>query len=308
MQSEIVVVGLCTCRRPKMLQACLDSLATQILPEDCLVHIVVVDNEEQPNARPIVERFALYCPIPVHYVHEPRRGIATARNASVDKAVALGADWIAVLDDDETAERNWIAELMSPKFRDVPVLAGQRNFVYTSEPSFWEKPRREKPSGEMNNASTCNVRFSTALIDAGLRFDESFNLMGGEDRHFFAQAYAAGFRIERNTRAITYETSHPERTTFFGIIQRHYRQQAYIALEDMQKNGGNTLLRQFPAVVFNAFAGLALLTATPLSIIGGKKVYRETALRSGKHIANAFAPIAVLTGHKPSPYRHVVGS
>src|SRR5262245_8558809 len=138
MQSQVVVIGLCTYKRPKMLLACLESLARQITPEDCAVHIVVVDNEEQPNAQATVEEIARRSPIPVHYVHEPRRGIATARNASLDKAVALGADWIATLDDDETAEADWIAELMSPKFRDVPVLVGQRNFVYASRPSFWE--------------------------------------------------------------------------------------------------------------------------------------------------------------------------
>lgn len=305
--SEVVIVGLCTCKRPKMLKKCLESLAMQIMPADCVVHIVVVDNEEQPNAQAAMEHFARTCPIPVHYVHEPRRGIATARNAVLDKAVTLGANWIAMLDDDETAQPNWLAELMAQEYRHAPVLSGQRDFVYANTPSFWEKPRRNRPAVERNTASTCNVRFSRALIDAGLRFDESLNLRGGEDTRFFRQAHSTGFQIERNERAITHEFRHPERTSYLGVIHRHYRNQ-YGILEAEQKYRRKETSWQFPAIAFNALAGILILTITPFAIIGGRSAYREAALRGGKHLASALAPIAFLAGHKPAPYRHVVGN
>jgi hypothetical protein len=73
-----------------MLAACLDSLAAQIIPS---------------HVRPqLVARYLTRAPLPVRYLHEPRRGMQ-ARNAAMAKAVELGVDWIAVLDDDEEADR-----------------------------------------------------------------------------------------------------------------------------------------------------------------------------------------------------------
>jgi succinoglycan biosynthesis protein ExoM len=79
-----VAICVCTFRRPVMLRACLNSLARQQVGPDLIVSIVVVDNEPEPNNCARVGGFAEDCPFPVHYTHEPRRGIAAARNAALD--------------------------------------------------------------------------------------------------------------------------------------------------------------------------------------------------------------------------------
>lgn len=133
---ERVVIGLCTCRRPQMLWRCLISLGKQSVDASIDPTIVVIDNEESPNNQRIVEAFERLSPFPVFYWHEPRRGIAVARNAILDVAVELGADWIAMLDDDEIAEPGWLAALMADEYRDVPVLQGRNEFIYPDNMPF----------------------------------------------------------------------------------------------------------------------------------------------------------------------------
>lgn len=95
----LIALGVCTYKRPVMLRACLDSLTRQVVPSDLSLAIVVVDNEPEGDAEHTVSSFTATTDIPVHYVHEPRRGIATARNAILDKASELAADFIAMTDE-----------------------------------------------------------------------------------------------------------------------------------------------------------------------------------------------------------------
>src|SRR3990172_5132121 len=118
---QIVLVGVCTHRRPQMLRDCLDSLTQQLIPSNISAAIVVVDNEPVPAAGTIVDEFVNISPIPLYYVHEPRRGIACARNAVLDTATSMCADWIAFIDDDEIAEQDWLANLSNPP----PEIFGQ---------------------------------------------------------------------------------------------------------------------------------------------------------------------------------------
>jgi len=76
-----VAVAVCTAKRPGMLRLCLQSIASQIVAAQIAIEIVVVDNEGAPNNATVVQEIAARCRFPVHYVHEPRRGIPPARNA-----------------------------------------------------------------------------------------------------------------------------------------------------------------------------------------------------------------------------------
>jgi succinoglycan biosynthesis protein ExoM len=291
-----------------MLRACLDSLGAQILPVGMDLHIVVVDNEEAAgNARGVAE-FAENCRYPVHYVHEPVRGIARARNAALDKAVALKADWICMLDDDETADHRWIANLMREEQHHFPILSGQRRFIYQGARSFWERERGVAADRDLTTASTCNIRFSRALIDAGLRFDEHLGLAGGEDSLFFRQAVAAGFRIGRAPEALTWEVRHPERMSYRGIMERAYTQNVGSQRQKILTHGRlRVCSRTLPKAIFELIAGAIILPASPLALLAGTRAFRTFALRGGKHIAKAFGSIAAAAGHLPQRYRHVVG-
>jgi succinoglycan biosynthesis protein ExoM len=293
-----------------MLRACLNSLALQRVGSDLIISIIVVDNEEQPNSRAGVEDFAASCPFPVHYIHEPKRGIASARNAALETALSLRADWIAMLDDDETAAPDWIAQLMHPDYLSVPVLMGSNRPVYPRPLPFWvcEKEEKGVEGAALKTAYTGNIRFAAALPLAGLRFDESLGLMGGEDNEMMSKAHAMGFEIRRTLRAVTYEEAHTERLTYLGQIHRAYWCSASeLRRLAITRGWGGAALRKGHTVPLNLAFGVFWLLGAGLAAPVSREAFRDLALEGGKKIAKALGRLAALVGVTPQPYRHVVG-
>ena len=109
-----VSICICTCNRPAMLERLLDSLGDVDLGElePSAVEIVVVDNDPSGSARAVCERARQTLPFPIHFVEESRRGIAFARNRLVNEALARGADLLALLDDDDVPQRDWLRQLL----------------------------------------------------------------------------------------------------------------------------------------------------------------------------------------------------
>ena len=97
-----------TYNRPAPLERALASLMAQRGLQDLSPELIVVDNSADANARELVARLAEKSPFPLHYVSEPRPGVANARNAG---AAAAQGRWIAFLDDDEEADPDWLAAL-----------------------------------------------------------------------------------------------------------------------------------------------------------------------------------------------------
>jgi GT2 family glycosyltransferase len=101
-----ISVVLCTRDRPVRIAECIRQLARQEYPA---YEIVVVDNATtDPNAVPAVLE-SLDLGVPVRYILEPRAGLSWARNAGWQ---AAKSDTIAFLDDDEVADRYWLAEII----------------------------------------------------------------------------------------------------------------------------------------------------------------------------------------------------
>ena len=65
-------------------------------------------------------------------------------NAALDKAMALGVEWIAFIDDDEVAAPDWIAGLMAAKYLDTPILLGAIMTEYPDPAPFWVTAQRRQ--------------------------------------------------------------------------------------------------------------------------------------------------------------------
>jgi succinoglycan biosynthesis protein ExoM len=272
--------------------------------------IIVVDNEAQPNNKRVVECFAPASPFTVHYVHQPRRGIASARNSILDRALALQADWIAMLDDDETACPDWIAKLMAPEYLEVPVLSGRQVLVYPEPRPFWAFDEVPVPAegDELPSSTTTNVRFSAALPRSGLRFDESFGLNGGEDRDYFGRAAERGFEIRFTRRAITHEIVHPSRATYFGQMHRALWTAAAVQRREILRKGrGRSARENAPDLFKELFTGLWRLVWAGLACPFGTQHFKRRALRGGRNLARVVGRAGALLGFMPEPYRQVVG-
>ena len=308
---ERVAICVCTCQRQKMLGFCLRSLNRLRVPEDVEVYVIVIDNDPDCSACEAAAFSTSASPHPSLYLREPRRGISFARNAALDAAHAMGMDWIAFIDDDEVADPDWIAALMAPEYRHVPVLMGRQILIYPDPRPFWsvEREKREQPQGrQLKTAYTNNVRFSIALVEAGLRFNEGLGLMGGEDNEFFSAARQAGFEIRQTQRAITYETVHPERLTYRAQAGRAY----WCAASDLrrtvvERGRVRAALAKGHTVPLNLIIGMAEILVSPLFVVAGARAFKRQALCGGKKIAKGMGRAAAALGYLPEPYRRVVG-
>jgi glycosyltransferase involved in cell wall biosynthesis len=98
-----MTVVVCTHERPEGLDTCLQSLLIQEYPD---FSILVVDNAPATDrSKSVVD--ALASPL-LQYVVEPTKGLSWARNKALE---LIDGGIIAWIDDDETADSYWLAEL-----------------------------------------------------------------------------------------------------------------------------------------------------------------------------------------------------
>ena len=309
---ERVAICVCTCLRPTMLAACLNSLSKLSIPPDVEPYIIIVDNDPAGSAAEVVTDQSRLSPHLTFYISEPRRGVPFARNAALEAAQRIGAEWIAFIDDDEIADAEWLVGLMAPEYRDAAVLMGRQERLYPSKMPFWglRQEKKLEPEGvRMKTAYTYGVRFSMKLVEAGLRFNEALGLMGGEDQEFFSAAHKRGFEIRRTQRALTREFVHPERLTYRAQVGRSY----WCAASDLrrlavERGKLRAVLIKVHTVPLSAVFGILETAVSPLFAVAGIDAFKRRALAGGKKIAKGAGRLAAMFGYLPEPYRKVVGT
>jgi succinoglycan biosynthesis protein ExoM len=328
-----IVICVCTAKRPRMLSACLHSLIQQAVPAGRSVEVAVIDNEPEPNNQGVVLGIADAAPFPIHYVHHPERGIPQARNAALDKALALGAEWIAFIDDDETARPDWVAALYyvacgqsenagaanvpvtaPAQRRPVDVVMGPVHYVYPEEAGGWRKrsqygDREKKQEGqELPRAAANNVIFSTRLVrEKGLRFAEELRFAGSEDTVFFRQLHEAGARIIWSFKPVVYETVTWERITFRGHIRKAFRRGvATVASSKLFEAKFGPQRHLFRAFKRGAM-GVGKLLAAPFALILGPSRAMHIVMSGCRNLAEAAGVVAGLRRRKSNYYENIAG-
>lgn len=105
-------VVLCTHNRAGRLDAALRSAVEQDA-EGAAFEIIVVDNASTDDTRDVAGRFADR----VRYIHEPKLGLANARNTGWQNA---NSRIVAYLDDDAIAEPGWLGAILRVFERPAP--------------------------------------------------------------------------------------------------------------------------------------------------------------------------------------------
>jgi glycosyltransferase involved in cell wall biosynthesis len=229
MSDIIVSIIVPTQRRPEPLARAVRSCFGQTgIPLDAL-ELIVVDNDVPPSASPLAEALAREAPFPLIYVHEPRPGVANARNAGVAKA--RGA-FIAFLDDDEEAPEGWLAALMDAQSRfdaDLvfgPVRARLPDSIQTHR-DYLEHFFSRKDSaaaGPIDHYYGCGdslVR-RAALPDRPRPFSDARNHIGGEDDLLFSEMRTHGARMVWAPDAWVWEHPAPSRMNLKYAIRRAF--------------------------------------------------------------------------------------
>lgn len=186
-------VAICTAKRPEMLTACIRSIQFQLIPEGWEVAIAIIENDHKDHNRQRVLDLADNSGLPLHYFHESYTGIPFARNRAVDEALKAQVDWLIFIDDDETANSEWLAALLNASSTMVAdAFQGPVRYIYPQSSPHWleQKPRRSFTTGTpMDVAATNNVMFNMRLCKAepeglALRFDTRMRYTGGSDTDF----------------------------------------------------------------------------------------------------------------------------
>jgi glycosyltransferase involved in cell wall biosynthesis len=180
-------------------------------------------------------------------VHEPTRGVSSARNAGLSQAVG---DFVAFIDDDEVATEYWLAHLLDTQARfaaDVvfgpvepilPDIADSRLsaffesvFTYSADrPSgteiissilvpFWARGRNACPP---LNTANCLI-FRKAEEVAKVQFDDRLGRFGGEDALYFIQLCLRGARLVWCAEAVVSEYIPEERVRLGYVLARSFR-------------------------------------------------------------------------------------
>lgn len=204
------------------------------------VAVIVADNECSDAARATCEAFGRGSAIPITYVREPRRGIPHARNACLEH-VAAECEWIAMIDDDEVPDEDWLAQLLACQARTgADVVQGRVLARHRDDSPAWIREGRffgwpadlfaddldEWCDGkEIASAATNNVLIRRRMLgDPPLRFDIRFPLLGWDDALFFRTLHARGARIVFADRARVVEAVPPERAQLGYLLRVAYRQ------------------------------------------------------------------------------------
>ena len=221
---DLVSVVIPTLERPLCLERALASLAAQTGLDDMRVEIVVVDNSPQglTAARLAGRGFVV--------VHEPRMGVASARNAGV--AAARGR-WIAFLDDDEEAGPGWLAALVAVArrtgaaavFGPIEARAEGGHEIGPFRPYFSRQLTRADGADVTDLAAllgTNNSLFRADCLNGARTFDETLNETGGEDSLLLLQLARQGARFAFAARAPVIEWAPPRRLTWAYVRRRRF--------------------------------------------------------------------------------------
>ena len=317
-----VAVAVCTRGRPQMLREALRSLAALELEGiDC--RFIVVENNDVETVAPIVAELAAAVGAGrVTYRLEARLGIAYARNAALDAALAMGVDALAFIDDDEVAEPRWLAVLVrEANRRGLDLVGGPVGLqpvspdATASEKMVWRglnaRCRDLEASGRRLAAQGRDARVTVttgnwlAALDfiarTGLRFDETLVLSGGEDTAFFRALRKAGGRTGWTPDAVASESWPRERLTL-GYQFRRARDQALARHRaKYRKAGPGRIAASVAIVTFKAFGG-ALRTLQALFDGGASLV------RAARAFGAAAGIVAALRGRRSRHYETVSGS
>jgi succinoglycan biosynthesis protein ExoM len=204
-----VAVSALTYRRPDMLAQLLAAINGLRMPERCELVLLIVDNDPAASAQAVVSKEQMT--LPMHYRHEPRRGIPVARNTALREARGLGADLLCFIDDDEIPDPDWLNRLVCRWRQTGAQLVGGPVEVLPPLPgaSAWQRfinaslaARMVRKNRRTAEAAAAGRRFTVVtnnwlgelsfFAEHGLTFDEQLLVTGGSDTMFHATAKRNG--------------------------------------------------------------------------------------------------------------------
>jgi succinoglycan biosynthesis protein ExoM len=262
--AERVTIAIPTYKRPKSLTRLLHAIAE--LRTGAELSVLVADNDaENHQGFDLCVQTAPSYRWPLRAVIENDRGIAQVRNRLVAEALAGDAQFIAMIDDDEWPEPDWITEfLKTQRAIGADILQGSILFVPGGAGPRPVPDIRHAtgPADMLQGAGNLLIRRQVLEETASPWFDPAFALTGGEDQDFFMRLKRAGYRFGWADEARALGEVASVRHDFRWVMRRAYSN----GNSDMR-----VLLKHQPGLPLMAREGLkilgALLLSPPLALI-----------------------------------------
>jgi glycosyltransferase involved in cell wall biosynthesis len=296
--AETVTVAIPSFKRPRSLARLLEALTN--LQTDAHVRVLVADNDADKHEGHDFCRSLENYRWPLTSIIVPERGIAPARNALVQAALADGATgFVAMIDDDEWPAPGWLAEFLRVQAATgADCLQGSILFARAAGDAWAEGSDGlsdiRRPTGPIALLQGAGNLFMTrACLEsmAAPWFDPAFALSGGEDREFFVRLQSAGKRFAWADQALAYGEVPAIRASLSWVLRRAFS----VGNSDMRvllkhRPGAGTLLRETAKI-----AGALLLSPPAAAILFLVPNRRTAALRKFCRAAGKLA--AILGAH-----------
>ncbi|EGF93790.1 glycosyl transferase family 2 family protein [Asticcacaulis biprosthecium C19] len=221
-----VCVIIPTFRRPEGLKRALGSVAAQVGLDQINLSVIVCDNSPDAGARSFVEAY------PIHYflkyVHEPRPGVANARNHAV---AVCEASYVAFLDDDEEAPQDWISNLVQIQERFAADVVFGPVYARLSSPttrydsyfaSFFSRIGAAESEVLSSYYGCGNSLISRNCMIGPQPFSTELNDFGGEDDQLFHRLMQDGAQFAWAADAFVYEDVPPSRKRLSYTLRRAF--------------------------------------------------------------------------------------
>lgn len=221
-----IIVAICTYKRNEPLRTLLSALSNVAATSRnrAQVGIVVVDDNPDQRARPVIEEFEKVFASSIRYRTSGQGNISIARNIAINTAIE-DADWVAMVDDDCEPDPTWLCAYLDVlEATGADCATGPMNLrvpegspAWLHEQPFFDDVRFDyENAAPMHSAATNNsiIRASFLRNNPDIRFAPELGRLGGEDVVFYRSAHRAGLKIRFAKLAGVWGNEPPDRATF----------------------------------------------------------------------------------------------
>lgn len=245
-------IFICTKNRNDSLNCLLEDLLNQESVET-FPPIYLIDNSSSASSGELIRKFKAKFQNGIYMVHEPRQGVAFARNRAL--SIALEKNWdVIFLDDDERVSSNWLCNILNShnNHPEAMIVGPVRPEVSTEWSSWcpgkkcWRRPELGDSEFISQPVGTGNIYIPITAIKQTGFFKEKFT-SGGEDTDFTKRWINKNGKILFSRAALAWEPVTKARSEATFVASR-IRKSTMIWSDIHIEFGGSTIYLYFKLV------------------------------------------------------------
>ena len=294
-----IVICVCTRKREEGLIRLLTSFDRMIIPVDCEISVVIVENDEENYTEESIKKYAEKSKFKIKYFLEVNQGLSNARNRTVKEAG--NCDFCCFIDDDQEVDTKWMSELLSCQDEfDADGITGPNPAVFKKNvPEYVKKfhePDFHVYGEQVEKAATNNFLIKKRWLDKiDGPFEIKLNFTGGEDMYMSALISRNGGKIIYNPKAIAYEIIPEEREKVKYMLRRKYRIANCNIIYNSLLYGKSYIYKSVPRIILRLINGI--ITLLPYYIFS-----KKNKLKGLLKIADVLGRFKYLFGGKSNFY------